>query len=49
MEQMISSLNFDWQVCVCVGGGGGGGGGLERERDTYLNKVCMLLLVQLLP
>ena len=31
-------------VCVCVGGGE-----LERERDAYLNKVCMLLLAQLLP
>ena len=39
IEQIISSLKFDWQVCmcVCVWGGGGrvrGGGARERECES---------------
>ena len=44
IEQIISNMKHDWQVCVCVCVCGGGWvGGLERERESVCAYIHVLL------
>ena len=45
-KQLVSSLKFDWQVCVCVWDGGGEGlKKKKRERGSEREYVCVCVCV----